>query len=40
MQFLDLALILVANIVLSIGAVLYYGGVSVPKLSASLVIVF
>ena len=36
-EFLDLAVLMTANIVLVIGAILYYGGVAVPQIRASAV---
>jgi hypothetical protein len=39
-EFLDLALILTFNVVLSIAAILYAGGISIPKIHASLVALF
>jgi hypothetical protein len=37
-EFWDLAALMTANIILFIGAVLYFGGVTVPKIRASLVV--
>ena len=39
-EFLDLAALMTANVVLFIGAILYYGGVTVPRIRASAVAVF
>jgi len=39
-QFLDIALMLIVNVVLSIGAVLYSGGVSIPKVRIWVALVF
>ena len=39
-QFMDIALVLTANVVLAIAAVLYFGGVSIPRFRASLVALF
>ncbi|MBZ5499261.1 MAG: hypothetical protein LAP85_22920 [Acidobacteriia bacterium] len=38
-QFLDLAALMTINVLLVLGAILYYGGVTVPKMSASAVAV-
>ena len=37
-EFFDLAALMTANVILFIGAVLYYGGISVPKIRASAVV--
>lgn len=39
-DFMDVALIVVANVVLAIGAILYAGGVTIPRFRASLVASF
>ncbi|MBZ5497519.1 MAG: hypothetical protein LAP85_14045 [Acidobacteriia bacterium] len=39
-DFMDLALIVIANVVLPIGAILYFGGVTIPRFRASLVAFF
>jgi hypothetical protein len=39
-SFMDIAVILIANVVLAIAAVLYFGGVTIPKFRASLVASF
>ena len=39
-EFMDIALVLIANVVLAIAAVLYFGGVSVPRFRTSLVVLF
>jgi hypothetical protein len=38
-QFADLAALMAANVILFIGALLYYGGVSIPKIRASAVLI-
>ena len=38
--FLDLAILLIANVVLTIAAILYLGGIVIPKIQASIVAVF
>ena len=39
-EFIDLALVLIANVVIAIAAILYFGGVVIPRLRASLVVGF
>ncbi len=39
-EFGDLAALMAANVVLFIGAILYYGGVTLPRIRASVVAVF
>ncbi len=39
-SFADIALVLIANVVLSIAAILYFGGVVLPRFRASLVAFF
>ncbi len=36
-EFIDVALVLIANVVLAIAAILYFGGIVIPRLRASLV---
>ena len=38
-EFLDLAALMTANVILFIGAILYYGGVTVPRIRASAIAV-
>jgi hypothetical protein len=39
-EFGDLAALMTANVILFIGAILYYGGVTLPRIRASVVAVF
>jgi hypothetical protein len=39
-EFIDIALVLVANVVAAIGAILYFGGVTIPRFRASVVAFF
>jgi hypothetical protein len=39
-EFMDLALVLIANVVIAIAAILYNGGIVIPRLRASIVAVF
>jgi hypothetical protein len=39
-EFIDIALVLVANVGLVIGAILYFGGVVIPRFRASLIAAF
>lgn len=36
-EFIDLAILMAANVIVFIGAILYYGGITVPRIRASLV---
>ncbi len=38
-EFLDLAALMTGNVILCIGAILYYGGVTMPRIRASAVVV-
>jgi|WetSurMetagenome_2_1015567.scaffolds.fasta_scaffold712349_2 hypothetical protein len=37
-EFIDLAVLMTANVIFVIGAMLYYGGIAVPKIRASAVV--
>jgi hypothetical protein len=39
-EFMDIAILLTANVILAIAAILYLGGVSIPRFRVSLVIGF
>lgn len=38
--FMDIAVLLVANVVLAIAAILFFGGITIPRIRASLIAVF
>ena len=39
-EFIDIALVLVVNVIVAIGAILYFGGVIIPRFRASVVAFF
>ncbi len=39
-EFMDIAVVLITNVVLAIGAVLYFGGVTIPRFRSSIVALF
>ena len=39
-EFMDIALVLIVNVVVAIGAILYFGGVTIPRFRASVVAFF
>jgi len=39
-EFIDIALVLIVNVVVAIGAILYFGGVAIPRFRASIVAFF
>ncbi len=38
--FLDIAVVLIANVLLAIAAMLYFGGVTIPRFRSSIVVLF
>jgi len=39
-EFLDIAILLTANVVLAIGAILYFGGIVIPRIRTSFILLF